>query len=299
MNIREFLYVVTVFQEGSISRAAEKLHVSQSSLSKFLSALEKNQGYLIFDRKTMPLSLTEYGQEYVKTAQNILVSAADLERRIDEKRHLKSSHLRVGMNMTRSFYCLHEFLPLFLKQYPGVTVAVTEGRTLDLTEFLLTGRIDVIIVDGLPQNDRIDFQVLKTEPFYLATQPDFLPTGDFSFEHALAHLPAELQQFILLPSGTIFRSLAEQVFCCYNMTPQVNHTTQTASAAIKLCHHGLGLTFVSSLVKDRFEASVKPDYYLLDHRFSSPVVAACRKDSYIPLAVQPFIEVMKMYLKSS
>lgn len=296
MNIREFRDIVTISEEGSISRAAEKLHLEQSSLSKFLITVEKNQGFQIFDRSTTPLTLTELGLEYIKTAQAILSLATDLNRKIDEINNLERGILKVGINMTRSFYCLHEILPLFIKQYPKIRVEVTEARTTDLTEYLLNKSIDLMIVDGIPGSTFIDYQTLINERFYLVTPPGYISEGPKTFLHALQYLPPERQKFILLPRGTVFRELAERIFITYNMHPDIEYTTQMASTALKLCIHGLGLSFVSSLVKEYYESSIQPDYYILEERFCNPVIAAYRRGGHLPRSVQPFINIIKSYL---
>lgn len=296
MNIREFRDIVTIYEEGSISRAAEKLHLEQSSLSKFLMTIEKNQGYQIFDRSSTPLTLTELGCEYIKTAKAIVDLATDLDRKIDEITNLERGVIKVGINMTRSFYCLHEILPLFIKRYPKIHIEVTEARTTDLTDYLLNKSIDVMIVDGLPSSPLIDYQMLINERFYLVTPPGYIPEGPKTFIYALQYLLAKRQKFILLPKGTAFRDLAEKIFVTYNICPNIEYTTQMASTAVKLCVHGLGLSFVSSLVKEYYESSIQPDYYIVDENFHNPVIAAYRKGGYLPRSVQPFIDIIKSYL---
>lgn len=299
MSDRDFRYVMAIYEEGSISRAAEKIHITQSSLSKFLIELEKDLGYKIFDRSSTPLKLTEYGREYLDTARAVLVLMEDLNRRVAEIENLERCQLRIGMNMTRAFYCLHEILPLFIEKYPGVQVAVTEARTTDLTEYLIGNKIDLMIVDGPPQSSLLKWRILHNERFYLVTPPGLIPKTASDFEQALNFLPDEARRFILLPKGTLFRQLADKVFAQYSMTPHVEHTTQTALAAVKLCIHGLGLTFASSLIKKYFQSSVTPDYFLLDSRFSNPVTAAWRKGGYVPRAVTPFMDLVEDYLRSS
>ena len=149
MNFRELLYVQMIFEERSITRAAEKLHIAQPSLSKFLSALESKQGYRIFDRSTTPLSLTEEGAEYLKTVRTILNLSQDLERKIGEIHDLQRGSLHVGIPMARAFYSLPEVLPRFMSLYPGIRIFITEAPASELEEQILQGKLDLIIIDYL------------------------------------------------------------------------------------------------------------------------------------------------------
>ena len=72
MEIRHFHYIRTIYETGSISRAAEKLYISQPSLSQLLKSVEKKVGAPLFDRSSQPLRPTTIGQKYLETAQHIM-----------------------------------------------------------------------------------------------------------------------------------------------------------------------------------------------------------------------------------
>ena len=68
MEIRHFHYIRTIYEMGSISRAAEKLYISQPSLSQLLKSVEKKVGAPLFDRSLKPLRPTTIGPKYLETA---------------------------------------------------------------------------------------------------------------------------------------------------------------------------------------------------------------------------------------
>ena len=72
MNTRQLEYVIAVAEERSFSKAADKLHISQPSLSQYIRNIEKSLEVNLFDRSVTPLSLTEIGEVYVKTAYSII-----------------------------------------------------------------------------------------------------------------------------------------------------------------------------------------------------------------------------------
>ena len=72
MNERHIEYVLTIAREGSITAASRKLYVSQPSLSQTIKLIERNLGTEIFNRGTVPISLTPAGKKYVEAAQQVV-----------------------------------------------------------------------------------------------------------------------------------------------------------------------------------------------------------------------------------
>ncbi|MEE1042732.1 MAG: LysR family transcriptional regulator, partial [Clostridia bacterium] len=77
-------YILTIYNEGSFSKAANKLYISQPSLSASVKRIEEKVSVPLFDRSTTPISLTEAGQEYVKYALEIKEREQDFERYISD-----------------------------------------------------------------------------------------------------------------------------------------------------------------------------------------------------------------------
>ncbi len=293
MDFRELRYVIALYEEGNITRAAQRLHISQPTLSKFLSVLEKEENRPIFDRSTTPISLTEYGEKYVTNAQIILNLAEDLKLYKKELQDMEVGMLRVGVTVAQALLAIPKALPLFSARYRGIRVSVTEGKSSELMDRLLRGKLDFIIMDGAPHLPQITHELLKNERFYLVTPPGYLPEGPHTFEFALKHLRPDMMKFVLLHHDQRFRMMADTIFSEYGIVPHVEYVTQMSTAAVKLCVAGMGMTFVSSLVKNNFHCEKEPDYYVIDKRFVNPVTAAYRKNGYLPRSARPFIELFK------
>ena len=97
MNEKDFQYILTVAQCGNFSRAAEILYISQPSLSRYISTLEKKLGTTLFDRSTTPVQLTESGTIFCTYAKKILNLEMVLYRELQEQNALKERSLRVGV----------------------------------------------------------------------------------------------------------------------------------------------------------------------------------------------------------
>ena len=111
MNTRQLRYVIKVAEERSFSIAAKKLYIAQPSLSQFISKVEKEVGYELFDRMATPLKLTAAGEVYVKTAQEILNLKHAMENRLRDMGKAQYGKLAVGVSPYNGL------MPSALKQF--------------------------------------------------------------------------------------------------------------------------------------------------------------------------------------
>lgn len=89
MNSRHAEYIMTILKEGSFTAAAKKLYLSQPSLSQIVKSAEHSLGMPIFDRTTVPLTLTAAGELYIRAAQQIAQITENLDREIQELQEKK------------------------------------------------------------------------------------------------------------------------------------------------------------------------------------------------------------------
>ena len=92
----EMLYVYTIWQQGSFSKAAEKLYLTQPTLSMAIRKLEKELGVPLFDRKHHPLKLTEAGEIYLDTARKIRQLEREQTQKLQDIQNLVTGTIRLG-----------------------------------------------------------------------------------------------------------------------------------------------------------------------------------------------------------
>jgi LysR family transcriptional regulator, hydrogen peroxide-inducible genes activator len=207
MEMHQLRYFVAVAQTGSFSRAAERCHVSQPSLSQQIQKLERGLKQQLLERLGRRVALTDAGRLLLDRAMAILAAVEDAERRLQDDDE-KGGRLAIGAIPTVAPYLLPLVLRKFLQRHPNVDLSVHEDVTSQLQAAVGAGEVDLALV-ALPINDeRLHVEPLFSEPLFLA-----LPRG-----HRLAgrrkinidDLRAE--RFILL---TEMHCLGEQVlsFC--------------------------------------------------------------------------------------
>ena len=142
--MKQYEYAVAIADCGSISQAAEALSVAQPTLSKYLKKLESDLGVELFDRSTIPLSMTKAGEKFVETGRQVLALEYELKKFIDEYNE-RPALIRVGISTSRSPYLMPVIISAYQEKYPDHRIVITEGKTDELQKMLIHGDVDLII----------------------------------------------------------------------------------------------------------------------------------------------------------
>lgn len=304
MEIRHFHYIRTIYETGSISRAAEKLYISQPSLSQLLRSVEKKVGAPLFDRGSQPLRPTTIGQKYLETAQRIMELDMEFHRYVEDELGCAQGNLVVGSSPFRSTYFLASFLPEFQEKYPGIRLQLAEHTSKRLEEAVLSGDADLIIATQPVDANAFSFAELYSEEMVLV-----LPAG-----HELSkqyHLPQDCRGTLpLLPIGLLkdtpfiqmhseqklhqqLLSLCEEA----GFTPKIYLQTRSMETALTLAAAGLGATLLPMTLLRAFQPKTRPCYAALPTRPRRHALVAWRKKSYLSHAARAFIDSLVNYCR--
>lgn len=144
LNYRHLLYFATIASEGHLTRAAERLHISQSALSTQLRQLEEQLGQPLFRRDGRRLQLTDVGTVVLGYAESIFSLGRELLSTVQRGEAQAVQQLRVGSVATVSRNFLSAFLqPLWGRE--GVRLAVESGGLDDLLQRLSVHRLDIVL----------------------------------------------------------------------------------------------------------------------------------------------------------
>lgn len=304
MEIRHFHYIRTIYETGSISRAAEKLYISQPSLSQLLKSVEKKVGAPLFDRGSQPLRPTTIGQKYLETAQRIMELDMEFHRYVEDELGCAQGNLVVGSSPFRSTYFLASFLPEFQEKYPGIRLQLAEHTSKRLEEAVLSGDADLIIATQPVDANAFSFAELYSEEMVLV-----LPAG-----HELSkqyHLPQDCRGTLpLLPINLLkdtpfiqmhseqklhqqLLSLCEEA----GFTPKIYLQTRSMETALTLAAAGLGATLLPMTLLRAFQPKTRPCYAALPTRPRRHALVAWRKKSYLSHAARAFIDSLVNYCR--
>ena len=150
MNFSSMEYFSVLAQERNFTRAAERLHITQQSLSSHIAGMEKELGSQLLVRR-VPLELTYAGKVMLRYATGFQTLQNEMQREFCDISQKQKGILRVGAASTRGQMILPKTIALFQKRFPNISVELTEGSNGELHQKLLKGTIDLAIAD-FPEN---------------------------------------------------------------------------------------------------------------------------------------------------
>lgn len=247
MDTRYLTYILTIARKKNMTKAAEELFVSQSSLSQYLTKLEQELGTPLFFRARGELVLTPAGQLYTEAAQRVIQIKDQLYKDIaslDNK-----GHITIGCTSQFALLALTEIVPRFKAFYPDWRVEITEQSLPALTKMLLEENIDLglMAANTVKPFDEAYADVLRKKEVLFALPTDHPytrenPDGPIRQEEFVKRFRDE--NFLLSRKGSTLRVLADQLFEKYHFEPSAMCETNSIVATQIMVSNGSGVTFL-------------------------------------------------------
>jgi LysR family transcriptional regulator, low CO2-responsive transcriptional regulator len=242
MTFRQFQIFLAVARAKNFTRAAETLHVSQSTLSQHVLELERELGVGLFDRLGRAVTLTEAGRLLEEHAARIVTTLASARRTIDELKGLERGSLVIGASTTPGIYVLPSIVARFKRHYPGIDVSLRIGNSQVIEERIRADEVDLGVVGGhiLRTNERCVTAGLVDELLVIAP-----PRHPWAKRREIA--PRELADVPLLmrEQGSATRMVTErtlrQAGVKFSTAMELDHIEAIKQAVMA----GLGVAFVS------------------------------------------------------
>jgi aminoethylphosphonate catabolism LysR family transcriptional regulator len=158
MNHAQLRAFHAVASEGSFTRAAAALHVTQPTLSGQVKALEARFGVRLFDRHGRKVTPTELGRELLDLTRRLFGLEAEAEHLLSAAQGLSKGHLRVGADAP---FHVTAALSAFTRKYPGIRLSLTVGNSAELAQALLEHRLDVAVLANVAGEARFFIRPLR------------------------------------------------------------------------------------------------------------------------------------------
>jgi LysR family hydrogen peroxide-inducible transcriptional activator len=245
MELHQLRYFVAVAQAGNFTRAAQRCHVSQPSLSQQIQKLERRLKQPLFHRLGRKAVLTDAGRMLLDRAMAILAGVDDAERRLRSGDEAQGARLAIGAIPTVAPFVLPPTLESFTSKAPHAELIVREDVTGQLVPAVVEGELDLALV-ALPLADpHLESEELFTEPLLLA-MPEGHPLADRK-RVTVRDLASE--RFILLGE---MHCLAEQTlnFCrAHECQPFIACKSAQITTIQKLIALGQGISLLPDLAR--------------------------------------------------
>lgn len=260
-------YVYQVYLDGSFSKAAEKLFLTQPALSIAIQKIETSIGAPLFDRSKRPLELTPVGEAYIRMIRQTQQLERELAQQIEDIKGSKTGSVRVGGSHYINSYILPDIFTRFSQDHPGIKLEIFESSPVNLLSMLEDRSIDITFSayseESYPAQEFLfypafqDHILLAVPKTYAINDRDDIAGAVLSVEDIKAgrHLkddcptvsldPFRQEEFILISAGNNLHDRTLQLFEEAGFQPKVKLTLSQTITAYHLAEHDMGITFVS------------------------------------------------------
>lgn len=262
-------YIYAVYQNKSVCKAAKQLYISQPALSAAIKREEKRLGFDIFNRKTLPLTLTAEGRCYIDAIEKAQSIQREAMEKIEDIRHADGGTLRIGTAAHISYYVIPKILKEFQKRYPKIDVHIVITDTAKLSDLLLDETVDMVFSSETAPAE-CKGHVLLEERFVVAIprhlvperlQPFAITRGEvLSAAYDESKMVSDLSlfhgvEFVYTPPQTTVQKKRKLLFGKEDLNPYITSNTQRQQFNFNLMRAGFG----ALLTTDMNLATMHPD----------------------------------------
>ena len=171
-TFKQLKYFAALAHHRHFGRAADECAISQPALSLQIQELEKTLGAPLVERNRHMVTLTPLGHDVEGRVRTILANVRDLVDRAHQHNGILNGALRLGVIPSLAPYLLPRALPLLRRSYPSLVLHLREAQTRYLSDELLAGQLDAVLVSRPFADDRVEIKDLFDDRFLLVTAPD-------------------------------------------------------------------------------------------------------------------------------
>lgn len=311
MTSQQIEYVMTLAEEKSFSKAAQKLFVTQPSLSQYIMNIEKQLGTALFDRSTSPIKLTSAGEIYLRNAEKIKAIQDNMINQLADIENLKNGSLKIGASTFRASCMLARSVAEFSAKYSGIDVSIIEDSPEKLKSMLKNGELDVIVGTGKFDPSIFHREELAEEKLYLA-----IPKNNSINDRLIAHRltaqdiknstdsflkaqPVDTKHlgqlsFVCAERGEFGADTLNHICSSTKIKPEITLRVKTIETVFAFTTAELGAAIIPDTLIKFGNYAVHPYYYSLDEAVSTKSISLIsKKNGYFSKAATQYCLMLK------
>jgi len=288
LEVRHLRLIRAIAEEGSVTRAGNRLFLTQSALSHQLRDIETKLGVTLFDRVNKKMLLTSAGKRILIAANEILDHLDRLEEDVKRIAANQEGVLRISTECYTCYHWLPQVLKRFNVEYPGIDVKIIVEATGDPISAVLDGVIDVGLTNSVRQNHKIRYQPLFRDEYVVIVSREhpfcsksWISANDFHDQHLVIYsAPEENRVFqkILVPA---------------RVSPRRVSSVQLTEAIVEMVKAGLGIGILSKWsIAQQLESGMVQAIPLTKRGFCRTWYAATLKTKQPAAHLEAFIRLL-------
>ena len=294
MTSRQKEYLLVICEEGSISKAASRLNVSQPALSQCIQSIEQELGTTIFVKKHYPLSLTYAGERLIATIRKIEQLERNLHREVSDIIDEQIGRIRIGISALRGATFLPDVLPKFHKKNPGVEVQIIEHGSVMLSQLIVQDSVDIaLLVGNAILNKDIVAQPVCIDQVYICAGPDSDIANTVESGTPLSIKCLEEAKMVMIKKGHGIHETQEKAFQHLVIAPRKEFEVDSAFLGMKLVLATNALMLCPASVLPVLRTKELCIYPVLEEYVSNTLYIGYSSSAYVTKYMQDFIRILK------
>ena len=289
MTLRHFQIFISVCDEQGMTQAAQKLHISQPSISQAVKELEEHYQVRLFERLGKKLFLTPAGQELLHYARHIISLSAQTEKTL--RSFSLAAPIRLGATLSIGESIFIDIITRLKKAMPEQEVYSHVHNTAALEDALLRDELDAALVEGSITSAYLTQIPFLEDELIFIISPALLPPEGFTREQ-LTELP-----FILREKGSGTRNLFEHVMNQHHLQCHFTGSYNNTESIRQAVAAGLGISAISSrLVAKELQEGKLASFTIPGITFRRSFRIVYHKNKYLTAGLKTFIDLCKSYI---
>ncbi|MEY2366397.1 LysR family transcriptional regulator [Lysinibacillus capsici] len=248
MEWHHFEYFQVLAETEHMTKAAERLAVSQSALSRAIAKLEQELGCTLFERRGRTIRLNKYGEAFLARTKKIIYEMKAGKEELQEMMEIERGTLTLGFLHTIGSTYLPNYIRLFKQQFPHVHLKLIQNNSHILLGLLKQGLLDICLISTLEMKEEtIQWLPLMQERLYIT----------LSIHHPLSNREeiyldeVQNEMFIVLKEGFSLRNTINNIFEQVNIQPKISFEGEEVQTIASLVAVGLGISILPHLKNAR------------------------------------------------
>ena len=302
MDLRQIENIIAIEQEQSISKAAEKLFLTQSALNQQLLRLEKELGLPLFERRRHMMIPTFAGKIYLATAHQMIDMKKETYKILHDISEETYGEISVAYSPERGSLLFSQIYPAFHRRYPRVTFSIHEAHIKKMETMLLQKEVTLACLTYSQNSKHAAIE-------YVDTKKELMVLG-LPSSHPLAHLAGERswetfpsidlallrdEAFALVAKTTRLRTMIDDSFRAAGFLPKVLFESSSTATVVNMVKNQVCPAFFPQSYVDPSAPMV---YFTTKPKQSWVQTIAYLKGEYLTKPEKYFIELVKQYSAS-
>lgn len=283
LELRQLEYFQMASRLKNITRAAQRLKVSQPNITVAIKKLESELGILLFDRSQKQLSLTPEGAVFLSRIEAALRCIEDAVLEVNDYKQLQKGTIKIGIPPTMGAYLFPKIFSGFQHLHQGLDVMLSEDGSISIREKLERDELDfgIVIITNVPPT--LNVLPMSRSQLMVCVPAD----GELAQRRAISSEDISRSNLIMMKEGSYLREILQGRLRQWGIAPNVVLESSQIVTIKGLVAHGVGIAFLLEFIS---ESTSEIKSIPFEEPIYVDIGLAWKKDRYVSKAAQAFID---------